>query len=302
MSSTQAIIHVMRAGAREFLERPASTNALLEAFVRLTASQRKAKSESQRGRVFAFINAKGGSGATTLAVNTALALQAAHGSVALIDLAPIGHIHLHLSIQPQFCITDAIQNLHRMDESLLVGYMARHKNGLDLLAGSADPSTTAYANGADFARLFDLLVGRYRHVIVDLSSRLDAATRTMCDLAETVLLIAQADVTSLWSATRVREFLGTTANPERIRLVLNRYRKMPGFGESQAESSTRLKLFRTVPSHFPLVSSAIDRGIPVVQQNHSDLAQHFTGFASALVSSEESGKRRAWPLSTFRSV
>ena len=302
MSNPQTIINIMRAGAREFLERPATTNSLLEAFVRLASTQRQAKSEFQRGRVFAFINSKGGSGATTLAVNTALALQAAHGSVALVDLAPIGHTHLHLSIQAQFCVTDAMHNLHRMDESLMGGYMARHKSGLDLLAGSSDPSTSADASGADFARLFDLLVGRYRHVIVDLSSRLDTASRTMCDLADTVLLVAQADVASLWSATRVREFLGTGGNPERIRLVLNRYRKMPGFGEHDVETSTRLKLFRTVPGHFPLVSSAIDRGIPVVQQNHSELAQHFAGFASALVNNEENARRKAWPLSAFRSV
>jgi pilus assembly protein CpaE len=301
---SQTIISMMRAGAREFLERPASTNSLLEAFVRLASTQRKAKGEFQRGRVFAFLNSKGGSGATTLAVNTALALQAAHGSVALVDLAPMGHAHLHLSMQSQFSVTDAMQNLHRMDESLLVGYMARHKNGLDLLAGVSDPAAAPPAVGAEFARLFDLLVGHYRHVVVDLSTRLDAATRTMCDLADAVLLVAQADVPSLWSATRVRDFLANGASSrDRIRLVLNRYRKMPGFGESEVEGTTGLKLFRTVPNQFPLVSSAIDRGIPVVQQNHSELAQYFGDFASALVSDEDTTRRRSWSLpNMFRSA
>lgn len=303
MAHPQTIISIMRAGAREFLERPASTNSLLEAFVRLASTQRKAKGEFQRGRVFAFLNSKGGSGATTLAVNTALALQAAHGSSALVDLAPMGHAHLHLSMHAQFSVSDAMQNLHRMDESLLVGYMARHKNGLDLLAGVSDPGAHAPV-GADFARLFDLLVGHYRHIVVDLSSRLDAATRTLCDLADAVLLVAQADVPSLWSATRVRDFLANgSSSHDRIRLVLNRYRKMPGFGEGEVEGTTGLKLFRTVPNQYPLVSSAIDRGIPVVQQNHSELAQYFGDFASALVSNEDTARRRSWPLpSVFRSA
>jgi pilus assembly protein CpaE len=304
MTHPQTIISVMRAGAREFLERPATTNALLEAFVRLASTQRKAKSEYQRGRVYAFVNAKGGSGATTLAVNTALALQAAQGSVALVDLAPIGHAHLHLSMHAQFCITDAMQNLHRMDESLLLGYMTRNRNGLDLLAGVSDPAAAPPAVGADFARLFDLLVGHYRHIVVDLSTRMDAATRTMCDLADAVLIVAQADVPSLWSATRVRDFLANGGSSrDRIRLVLNRYRKMPGFGEGEVEGTTGLKLFRTVPNQFALVSNAIDRGIPVVQQNHSELAQYFGDFASALVNNEDTGRRRSWPLlSAFRST
>src|SRR5579871_443684 len=90
MSQPQVIVNAMRAGAREFIERPTTTTALLEAFVRLTAAQRKAHGDSgRRGKVFTVVNAKGGTGATTVAVNTALSLQSSHSSVALVDLAPL---------------------------------------------------------------------------------------------------------------------------------------------------------------------------------------------------------------------
>src|SRR5690349_7728317 len=39
MAQPQVIVSAMRSGAREFLERPANTTSLLEAFVRLTANQ-----------------------------------------------------------------------------------------------------------------------------------------------------------------------------------------------------------------------------------------------------------------------
>src|SRR6266496_2331013 len=82
--------------AREFLERPVTTTTLLEAFVRLTTAQRSVLRENVHGKVFAIVNAKGGCGATTIAVNLALALQSAHGQAALVDLAPLGHAALHL--------------------------------------------------------------------------------------------------------------------------------------------------------------------------------------------------------------
>src|SRR5512138_2083275 len=44
MSQPQVIVSCMRAGAREFLERPLTPNNLLEAFLRLTSTQRKAHS------------------------------------------------------------------------------------------------------------------------------------------------------------------------------------------------------------------------------------------------------------------
>ena len=74
MSQPQVIVNAMRAGAREFIERPTTTTDLLEAFVRLTTTQRKVQQrEETRGKVFTVVNAKGGSGATTVAVNLALA-------------------------------------------------------------------------------------------------------------------------------------------------------------------------------------------------------------------------------------
>jgi len=46
-----------------------------------TTAQRRVQKEGPRGKVFSVVNAKGGSGATTVAVNLSLALQAAHGEV-----------------------------------------------------------------------------------------------------------------------------------------------------------------------------------------------------------------------------
>ncbi|MCU1285264.1 MAG: hypothetical protein JWO13_1614 [Acidobacteriales bacterium] len=298
MSQPHVIVNAMRAGAREYLERPTSTHLLLEALARLTSAQRKAHANSTRGKVFTVINAKGGSGATTIAVNTALALQALHGNVALVDVATLGHAALHLNLKPGFTLSDALHNLHRLDGTLLEGYMGRHERGLHLLAGPTEPSVTSGAS-AEFARLFDLLVLQYGHVVVDASSRLDPVTRVICDLSDHVLLVAQADVTSLWSAQKMQSFL---ADSDRLSLVLNRFRKIPGFSESDVESATQTKLIWKVPNQYALIAQGIDRGIPVTEQNHSEIARSFIGLASALTprEEEETTKRKTWSL--FRSA
>ena len=214
MTQPQLIISAMRAGVREYIERPTTTTDLLEAFVRLTATRRKPGRESSRGKVFAVVNAKGGSGATTVAVNLALALQSLHHSTALIDLAPLGHCALHLNLKPTFTISDAITNLHRLDSSLLDSFMVRHDHGLQLLAGAAIP-TAIEPSASDFARLFDTMVGVFHYIVVDASSRLDSATRLISNLSEKILLIAHADVASLWSAGRVAEYLGESGSRDR---------------------------------------------------------------------------------------
>jgi len=139
MNQPANIVSAMRAGAREFLDHAASREALIEAFTRFTATLSRAQRSSSKARVFTFLNAKGGAGATTVAVNTAVALQETHGRTVLVDFAPIGHAALQLNLRPQFTLIDALQNLHRMDGSLLDGLMTPYRNELHLLAGAQQP-------------------------------------------------------------------------------------------------------------------------------------------------------------------
>jgi pilus assembly protein CpaE len=299
LSQPQVIVNAMRAGAREFIERPTTTTDLLEAFVRLNTAQRRGKQEGIRGKVFSVINAKGGNGATTVAVNLAIALQSAYGQTALVDLAPLGHDALHMNLKPVFTVTDATRNLHRMDASLLESFMTRHSSGLQLLAGTnapaaVDPSTT------EFVKLFDMLVTHYRYVVVDASSRFDTASRLIANLSETVLLVACSDVASLWSAARVQQYLGEAGSRERVRLVLNRFRKVPGFSEADAEAAVGAKLLWRVPNQYFAISSSIDRGTPVMDQRNSEIARCFTGLAQELTRNDTDVKRAAWSL--FKSV
>jgi pilus assembly protein CpaE len=298
LNQPQVIVNAMRAGAREFIERPTNTTDLLEAFVRLTTAQHRSRSEGLRGKVFSVVNAKGGNGATTVAVNLALALQS-YGQTALVDLAPLGHAALHMNLKPAFTVADATRNLHRMDGQLLESFMTRHSGGLQLLAGTNIP-TAVDPSTAEFVRLFDMLVSHYRYVVVDSSSRFDAATRLIASLSENVLLVACSDVASLWSAARVQQYLGETGSRERVRLVLNRFRKVPGFSEADAEAAVGAKVLWRVPNQYFAISSAIDRGTPVMDQRNSEIARCFSGLAQELTRNDADVKRAAWSL--FKSV
>src|SRR5271156_73030 len=299
MTQPQLIVSAMRAGVREYIERPPSTTDLLEAFVRLTATRRKPGRETARAKVFTIVNAKGGSGATTTAVNLALALQSIHPSTALIDLAPLGHCALHLNLKPAFTISDAITNLHRLDSSLLDSFMVRHGNELQVLAGAATP-TAIEPSASDFARLFDTLVGMFHYIVVDASSRQDSATRIVSNMSEKILLIAHADVATLWSAGRVAQYLGESSSRDRFSLILNRYRKVAGFNEAEAEAAIGAPVLWRIPNQYFAVSTAIDRGIPLVQQGNTEFSRSISGLAEHLTRDDLDVERTAWSL--FKTV
>jgi len=140
------------------------------------------------------------------------------------------------------------------------------------------------------------MTGDFRHVVVDASTRMDSTTRLATTLSQTVLMVAHADVASLWSAARVQQYLSENSNPEKIQLVLNRFRKIPGFSEADAEAAAGAKLAAKIPNQYFAVSHAIDKGIPLVQQTHSEIARAFTGLAARLTENELDVKRKAWSL------
>jgi pilus assembly protein CpaE len=280
MTNPATIVSVMRAGAREYLDRNASTEAITEAFTRYTTARNKARSSSGRARIFMIANAKGGAGATTVAVNTAIALQETKGNVLLVDFAPLGHAALHLNVRPTFGLPDALQNLHRMDSSLLDGLMTECKGGLRLLAGSQQPFYGIPAAG-ELARLFDLLVSHFQYVVVDCSNRVDQTARMLCDLSNAVLLVTQTDVVSLWSAGRMRTFL-EEGSTEKVRLVLNRYKKIPGFTDDDVEKATDTKLLWKIPNNFQAIAPAIDKGIPVAFSDSQEIGRSFQALAATL--------------------
>ena len=275
------IVAAMRAGACEFLDDSGGAEPLLEALTRFSSNRTRSRSGAGKGRIFTFLSAKGGAGATTAAVNTAVALQEAHGNVVLLDFAPVGHAQLHLNLRPSFGVPDALENLHRLDASLLEGLMTTCKDGLHLLAGPQQPYPSA-PTPAELARLFDLLVNHYRYVVVDASSRLDSTTKLLSDLSNAVLMVAQTDVVSLWSAGRIHDFLDEGAGRNRLRMVLNRYKKIPGFTDEDVEHSTRCKVLWKIPNAYQAISPAIDHGAPVVMQEGQEVSRSFRALAAAL--------------------
>jgi pilus assembly protein CpaE len=285
MQHPPSIVAAMRAGACEYLERGADSVPLQEALARFVSSRARSVNAGDRARVLTFMNAKGGSGSTTLAVNTALALQQEHGATLLVDFATLGHAALHLNVRPVFGLVDALQNLHRMDAALLKGFITVCRRDLHLLAGmnqiaSLSPTTS------ELARLFDLLVSHYQFVVVDCSSRMDEISHIVADLAHEVLLVTQTDVAALWSTNRVRAWLDERGTETKIRVLLNRYKKIAGFGEEDMQKATNCKVAWKVPNSYYPVASAIDRGEPLILHD-SDLSRSIRGLAAMLAKSDE---------------
>jgi Flp pilus assembly CpaE family ATPase len=109
----------------------------------------------------------------------------------------------------------------------------------------------------------------------------DSTTRLLADLSNFVLIVVQTDIVSLWSADRIRTFLEGDAQGKGLRLVLNRYKKIPGLAEADIEKATGCQLLWKLPNSYQEIAPAIGKGVPVAQGNQ-ELGRSFRSLARLL--------------------
>ena len=214
-----------RAGARECLVLPLEQGAMAKALDRTTTALR-AKGHSGKkaeGKLLVLTGSKGGSGVTTVACNMAIALaQSQDQRVLLIDLAlPIGDAALCLGIAAGYSTDYAMQNIDRLDATLLENIVAKHRSGVYVLAAPTQISEIE-ASKSDIEKLMAIARSEFDLVVVDAGSRIDPAAKALFEHASIVYLVTQTGISELRNSSRViSQFFGE-GNSE-LEIVINRF-------------------------------------------------------------------------------
>ena len=112
---------IMRAGVRELVAEPFELSALVESLRNVkTLVEQKPPVYVAKGRIYSFLPAKAGSGATTMALNLAAALaRLSDKRVLLSDLdLSSGILRFLLKIRNEHAIMEAVEHLQELDENL----------------------------------------------------------------------------------------------------------------------------------------------------------------------------------------
>ncbi len=274
----ELLLAAMRAGISEYLTEPVREADLRAALERLhgrrsQSAQAQAQSPAQSqapapgGRILLVLGAKGGIGATTVAVNLADALnRQGPGRTALLDLAqPQGETPIFLDLEHAYTWADVAQNIERLDATYLESVMARHHSGLAVLPGPGFSSEAALAP-AVLRQILELLRRSYAQVVIDLGTGAgagqDGAAMEALSMADEVLLVLDLSLPCLARAKRFLEAVRATS-PHLLpclRLVANRKSSESDIGTAEAESILQQPIAWAVVNDYQTALSAINQG------------------------------------------
>jgi pilus assembly protein CpaE len=206
----------------------------------------------------------------------------------IVDLKPgLGEVGLFLGVRSRYTLVDALDNMNRLDAEFLRELVAKHKSGLEILAGSDNFDRP---NGSDSGAVEEILRHlreEYEYVVIDAGSQINAGIAASLYTADMIGLVANPDVPSIRNAQRLLDRVRQMgASADRVRLLLNRAAEPFPIPPAQIEAAVGHPIDHMFPSDYKTVSGALNSGVPLALTGSTPLAAQFDSFTRRMLDAD----------------
>src|SRR5579862_6231068 len=290
-NDSDAILQSLRAGATEFLAAPFELASQRDAVARLRRlCGSEATLESGAGHIVAFSSAKPGSGASTLATQTAFALRRITGQRILLadfDLTG-GTIGFYLKLSHNYSVVDALQHAEHLDSTLWTSLVVTH-GGLDILPSPAAPYAEAI-DGGRLRLLIDYARELYDWVILDLPTVFSQISLTALAECERGYLVTTSELPSLHLTRKAMGMISQIGFPrERFEVLVNRVERRDDIGATNLEKLFNCPVHASLPNDYFSLHRVVTLGQPLGPEG--ELGRAIEKLAAGMSSAVDEGKK-----------
>lgn len=283
-TSTETIIKVMRAGAKEFVTKPIAQTEFLETIANIKVEY-NATEQLDTCKIISTFSNKGGIGKTSIAVNLAVELaQMTKEKVALVDLnLQLGDVATFLDMSPAFAMDYIADNINNLDDEELLKAMTRYKNtSLYVIADPLNVDKSQDITAEQIKNILTALKRTFSYIVIDIGTNIDSKTITALDYSDLILLISTANLPAIRSTQRCMEFFKKlNYSSEKTKLVLNRYMDNEEIKTTDIEEVFKQKVYWKIPNNYLTMMSAINKGVPVNEINpEANISVNYRTFAA----------------------
>jgi pilus assembly protein CpaE len=291
--SRDELLELMQAGIRDVLPH-FSYREILHAANRAAASL--ACAGELLADVFAFVPAKPGCGASTLATQaTSVAARLAQEPTLLLDFdIRLGVTSFLLKSEGTHTIVDALLQANHLDRDIWASLVSQLDNLHLLGSGPVDFSRPFLAER--FSELLEFAIRQYSVVAVDLPGSMDDYECEVLMRATRVFLVCTSDIGALHLARRKASWFQDLRLTDKVSLVLNCAERRGGLSVEEIERIVQLPVRYLVPASANEVAKAVQNGSVI--EGSSSLAKQIARIAGDMVTIRPSGKKSS-PMRRF---
>jgi pilus assembly protein CpaE len=286
-ASPDLIIRSMRAGAKEFLRIPISTEELRTVLDRISDfSTTQVEAPKKKGKMIAVFSSKGGCGTSFIATNLAAVMSA---KTCLVDLnLQAGDLPLFLGVEAKYSIADMVEKRSRLDDELIASLVTPHSSKLSLLAAPREADSADEIEPQHIFEVLQKLRESYEYIVLDPQHTFDSITLAALDQSDEIVLVLTLDIPAIRSTQRALEIFDRLGYPrKKVRIVVNRWSKQIDLDLRQVEKFLGEPVVGFVPSDYQLAVSSINLGTPLVQcDSSSKISAEIRRIAQTVTSGE----------------
>ncbi|QFT58101.1 Septum site-determining protein MinD [Sulfitobacter sp. THAF37] len=221
------------------------------------------------GDVTVMLRARGGAGASTVAVNLAAAIaqESKPGSTALVDLdIQNGAIALMLDLPDSDQATRFVRGDVIPDAAFLDDAMARHASGLDVLTAPDVFAPLSAISPQDMVTLISALKTRYDNIVIDMPQTIVDWMDPVLANASRVLVVSDMSLPSVRRTRRLIDLIAEEHMTLPIKVVMNFEKKPLVTTEAHKEAAQLIgrPLIHWIPADARATKRAVDLGRPVI--------------------------------------
>ena len=254
-------------GADEYVGKPVELSILkakIEILLRRAGQATAATGEARPGRVILFIHGKGGVGATTLAVNCAVAASSQSPErVGVLDLnLAFGNSDILLDVRDARPLAELERIQGEIDEATFDSFVAAHATGMRLVVANREPEAAELVSLGAVRLAIERLRRRCDYVFVDLPANFSEHTLIAVDNSTLACVLTTPRLASMKAARECMEILDKIGyQRQRVVLIANQV-------ADQAERENLKTFFRQPPDalvdRWQQFEFAADAGTPLV--------------------------------------
>ncbi len=286
----ESILAALRAGFHEYLFPPLH-GSFRRALERRSEERDHFREGSRKGRIVAFLSAKGGCGATTLACHTAIEIQKLNKfDILLADMDfDSGMVHFLMKTKSTYSVQDAFNNLHRLDMSFWKAIISNGIPRMEVISAPSPVCLRQQPRPEQLQQVLRFVRQNYDWSIVDLGRNLSFLGMSVLDEIDETCLITTLDVPALHQAKQIVQTLMNTGYARnRLRLILNRVPQRLEVTPEEIEKMFGIPVFAVLTDEYQDLYDAYAEGRLV---SEGRLARQFHSLAMKVAGVQEEKRK-----------
>ena len=289
---------LLAAGAADYVVSPVVPEELVRA-LRAKPRDERTDAVTETSMATAVIGARGGVGATTIAVSMGWLLAHDYGQrTALLDLdLQFGTCALALDLLPGRGLREVLESPDRIDSMFVSSAMVNESENLYVLGGEEPLEETLFLSPNGIGTLFAAIQPDFANIVIDLPRTMVTGQRTLLEQMTHILLVSDLSLSGMRDTVRLKSLARDAAPDVPLDIVIVEGQdRRNSISQSDFERGIEGKIAHVVPFDARTADEAASNGKAVPQSGGTrrPLVKSLRRITSQVAVDDKPAKSRKW--------